>query len=100
MLRKPSLMKRWALLVFLVVGVLLSAAWAQTERVLYSFCQQTNCADGDAPFGGVVFDQKGNMYGTTAYGGGALRGVVFKVTPKGKETVLYSFCAQANCTDG
>jgi hypothetical protein len=26
--------------------------------------------------------------------------VVFKLTPKGKETVLYSFCAQANCTDG
>jgi uncharacterized repeat protein (TIGR03803 family) len=80
--------------------------------VLYSFCAKNNCADGQYPSAGVVFDQKGNLYGTT-YSGGAYNnydicdnsggygcGVVFKLTPKGKETVLYSFCAQANCTDG
>jgi uncharacterized repeat protein (TIGR03803 family) len=81
----------------LVFCVLLGAAWAQTESVLYSFCAQNNCTDGAGPTAGLVFDQKGNLYGTTQYGGA---GVVFKLTPKGKQTVLYSFCAKPNCADG
>jgi hypothetical protein len=36
---------------------------------LYSFCSQANCADGDAPFAGVIEDASGNLYGTTAGGG-------------------------------
>jgi uncharacterized repeat protein (TIGR03803 family) len=52
----------------------------------------------------VVFDQKGNLYGTTQWGGdnglGNESGAVFKLTPDGKETVLYSFCTQDNCYDG
>ena len=58
---------------------------------------------GPIPQAGLVFDRKGNLYGTTINGGifnnfgcsdcGA-RGVVFKLTPKGKETVLYSFCSE------
>jgi uncharacterized repeat protein (TIGR03803 family) len=68
--------------------------------VLYSFCALANCADGAFPSGGVVFDQRGNLYGTTGSGGANQQGVVFKLTPKGKETVLYSFCAEANCADG
>jgi uncharacterized repeat protein (TIGR03803 family) len=94
------------MLVLLVFGVLLGAGWAQKETVLYSFCAQTNCADGLYPYAGVVFDQEGNLYGTTRSGGtynnncGYGCGVVFKLTPKGKETVLYSFCAQGNCADG
>jgi uncharacterized repeat protein (TIGR03803 family) len=109
-LGKMSLMKRSATLVFLVSGVLLGAAYAQTETVLYSFCApQANCADGERPEAGLIFDLKGNLYGTTYSGGdhdycgnnrGAGCGVVFKLTPEGKETVLYSFCAQTNCTDG
>jgi len=95
------------MLAILLFGLLLSAAWAQTERVLYSFCAQTNCADGAYP-GGITFDQKGNLYGTAGGGtydycgknGNLGCGVIFKATPKGQETVLYSFCAQANCTDG
>jgi uncharacterized repeat protein (TIGR03803 family) len=99
MLRKISLRKRSATLVLLFFGVLLGVAWAQTESVLYSFCAQNNCTDGDEPVAGVVFDQKGNLYG--AAGGGAYnRGVVFKLTPEGKHIGLYSFCAQTNCTDG
>jgi uncharacterized repeat protein (TIGR03803 family) len=69
--------------------------------VLYSFCAQNNCVDGANPFAGLVFDPKGNLYGTTARGGAYnSSGVVFKITPQGKETVLYSFCAQTNCVDG
>jgi uncharacterized repeat protein (TIGR03803 family) len=94
---KTSLGKRSASLVLFVFGVLLGAAWPQTETVLYSFCAQNNCTDGAGPTAGLVFDQKGNLYGTTQYGGA---GVVFKLTPKGKQTVLYSFCAKPNCADG
>jgi len=42
----------------------------------------------------VIFDQKGNLYGTTASGGEQYSGVVFKLTPEGQETVLYSSCGQ------
>jgi len=42
----------------------------------------------------------GNLYGTTAFGGANNKGTVFRLTPKGKYTVLYGFCSQANCTDG
>jgi uncharacterized repeat protein (TIGR03803 family) len=107
MLGKTSLMKRCVILVLLVFGLLLGAARAQTESVLYSFCTQ-GCTDGADPYTApVVVDQKGNLYGTTYYGGVDLFqcspdgcGVVFKVTPEGKETVLYSFCKQNNCPDG
>jgi uncharacterized repeat protein (TIGR03803 family) len=109
MVRRSSL--RSVALVLLVSGVLLVSARAQTEHVLYSFCAQTNCADGTESLGGVVFDQKGNLYGTTLIGGADDHcgkfydqgcGVVFKLAPGGKETILHSFCAQGGdyCTDG
>jgi uncharacterized repeat protein (TIGR03803 family) len=105
MLRRTFLGERGAMLVLLVLGVLLGAARAQKESVLYNFCSQSECVDGASPYAGVDFDQKGNLYGTTRSGGannscGIGCGVVFKLTPKGKETVLYSFCAQTGCADG
>jgi uncharacterized repeat protein (TIGR03803 family) len=65
------------------------------ESVLYSFGSQTN--DGAYPYGGVVLDKLGNLYGTTTIGGVHNKGTVFEVTPGGVETVLYSF---AGGTDG
>jgi hypothetical protein len=76
-----------------------------TENQLYIF-KGKNSNDGETPAGGVIFDQAGNLYGTTAYGGsgGCVLvgttvgcGTVFQMTPpqtKGDdwtETVLYSF---------
>jgi len=59
------------------------------ETVLHSF---TGGADGRSPEnGGLVRDKEGNLYGATFGGGGSDNGVVFKVDPAGKETVLYSF---------
>jgi uncharacterized repeat protein (TIGR01451 family) len=58
------------------------------------------------PLGGLVLDSAGNLYGTAAFGGanelisGNGIGVVFKVTIKGQETVLYNFCSALNCSDG
>lgn len=63
-----------------------------TEHVLHQF---TGGKDGSMPFGGVVFDTAGNLYGTTTVGGAHGYGVVFELTPKltgpWKETVLHSF---------
>jgi len=42
----------------------------------------------------------GNFYGTTSLGGAHTLGTVFKITPKGALTTLYSFCAKRNCADG
>jgi uncharacterized repeat protein (TIGR03803 family) len=58
------------------------------ETVLYSF---TGGADGANPYAGVVPDSAGNLYGTTYNGGGSKAGVVYKVSPSGQETVLYTF---------
>jgi uncharacterized repeat protein (TIGR03803 family) len=73
---------------------------------LYNFCSQPNCTDGSDPFAGLIQGTDGNFYGTTAYGGstscgtGINCGTVFKITPTGTLTTLYSFCAQAGCADG
>jgi uncharacterized repeat protein (TIGR03803 family) len=67
--------------------------------VLYNFA--SSCTDGATP-NGIVLGSDGNFYGTTVYGGNNSDGpgIVFKITPAGKYTELYSFCSQANCTDG
>ena len=66
---------------------------------LYSFCAQTNCADGADPFIPVQATD-GNFYGTTYGGGTNGDGTVFKMSPTGKLTTLYSFCSQLSCNDG
>jgi uncharacterized repeat protein (TIGR03803 family) len=68
---------------------------------LYSFCAQAGCTDGANPSAGLVQATNGDFYGTTA-GGGACStcGTVFKITPSGTLTTLYSFCSQSGCTDG
>jgi uncharacterized repeat protein (TIGR03803 family) len=66
----------------------LTNGWAKSVVHLFTG------VDGQYPAGGVIFDNAGNIYGTTALGGGAGYGVVFELTPSGSgwtETVLYSF---------
>jgi uncharacterized repeat protein (TIGR03803 family) len=79
-----------ALVVMLIAQVIVAtpSAQAQTYKVLYSF---TGGADGAFPFGALVGDHAGNLYGTTPYGGASGYGTVFKLDTTGKETVLYSF---------
>jgi len=67
---------------------------------LHSFCSQTSCGDGGASQGGLVQATNGNFYGTTSGGGANGGGTVFEITPAGKLTTLYSFCAQSGCADG
>jgi uncharacterized repeat protein (TIGR03803 family) len=61
------------------------------ETVLYSFCSQSSCTDGANPAAGVMWDSKGNLYGTTVSGGAYNFGTVFQLDASGAETVLYSF---------
>ena len=67
---------------------------------LYSFCSQSKCADGEYPYAGLVQGTDGNFYGTAGGGGAIKGGTVFKITPTGALTTLYSFCSQSHCTDG
>src|ERR1022692_897031 len=71
-----------------------------TLTMVYSFCSQTNCADGAYPEAGLVQAANGDLYGTTYGGGTHGYGTVFKITPGGTLTTLYSFCFQSGCTDG
>src|ERR1700690_3883853 len=80
-------------IMFLATVITTQLAQAQTFTILYSF---TNGADGGQPYSSLVRDSAGNLYGTTAVGGAAGFGTVFKVGKTGKETVLYSFSGGAD----
>ena len=69
------------------------SAWAQTFKSLYSF---TGSPDGAAPYGALIKDKLGNLYGTTTAGGSFGSGTVYKLSMSGKETVLYSFTGGAD----
>lgn len=64
------------------------------ETVVYSF---QGGSDGGDPYTSLIQGSDGNYYGTTLGNGGSFIGTVFKLTPKGVETVLYNF---PNQTDG
>lgn len=98
-------------------GTLFKITAGGTFSRLYSFCSRSGCADGGSPYGALVQGNDGNLYGTTTYGGdspylstlpsagpfGKPGGTVFKFTPQGKLTTLYSFCSEVSqnrCTDG
>lgn len=75
-----------------------SSGW--TEQVLHSF---TGGSDGAHPYAGLIMDRAGNLYGTTEQGGSSNYGTVFKLHNTGSgwvETVLYSFTANSNGSDG
>ena len=69
-------------------GTVFEVAASGVETVLYSF-QGNN--DGYYPRSSVILDSSGNLFGTTEGGGTSNQGTVFKVTPGGVETILYSF---------
>lgn len=81
-----------ALVTLAFAAVAALPAQAQTFTVLHKFAGPP---DGGFPNGGVILDSKGNIYGTTSEGGtGSCDGgcgTVFKLSPSGTETILYSF---------
>jgi len=67
-----------------------------------------NFTDGKFPYDALIQAADGSFYGTTYSGGsndpqaceGIGCGTVFKITPAGKLTTIYNFCALTNCADG
>ena len=74
-------------------GVVYKLDAAGHETVLYGF---PGAADGAGPYGGVIRDSAGNLYGTTQYGGPTGSGVVYKLDATGHETVLHTFTGGAD----
>lgn len=90
-----------------------------TLEILYGFCQQANCSDGEGPEAGLtyageqscaVYDGTSPLFGTTTGGGNGdpagnlgIYGVAYEMTP-GRSgwtyQVIYDFCSLANCADG
>jgi uncharacterized repeat protein (TIGR03803 family) len=84
-----------AMLIWAALSVTPSIGQTYTQTILHSFSGSPN--DGAFPASGLIIDNTGNLYGTTYFGGSSSNyGTVYKVTPAGVETVLYSF----NQTDG
>jgi uncharacterized repeat protein (TIGR03803 family) len=87
-------------------GTIFKITPAGTLYRLYSFCSQTNCPDGAYPAASLIQATNGDLYGTTDNGSGNTCpyngapdgcGTVFKITPGGTLTTLYSF---GNGVDG
>jgi uncharacterized repeat protein (TIGR03803 family) len=99
---RMRLLSAFALCAALVPSQSALAFGQEQEAVVYSF--GTNPNDGRIPNGGLVFDNAGNLYGTTQYGGLSGGGTVFELTPGANDTwtesILYNFCSQPNCADG
>src|SRR6516165_2137922 len=104
----------WQLLMGLVAGIVVMSMVvpsraqlhhvppaAPTLSVLYRFAGPPT--DGAFPVAGLVRDAAGNLYGTTQSAGANTAcfltygcGVVFKLSPTGTQTVLYSFTGGAD----
>lgn len=78
-----------------------------TETILHNFCPRgpkSKCPDGVGPESGVVFDESGNLYGTTESGGRTASlggGTVYELSPDfgaWTETVLYHILRRRICT--
>ncbi|HEY6769981.1 MAG TPA: choice-of-anchor tandem repeat GloVer-containing protein [Candidatus Sulfotelmatobacter sp.] len=84
-----------------IFGTLFKLSPSGTKTILYNF---TGGTDGGEPHGTLIRDAKGNLYGTTEYGGDLNVqcvgmqgcGVVFKISPRGHETILHAFTGGAD----
>jgi uncharacterized repeat protein (TIGR03803 family) len=78
-------------------------AWA--ESILHDFAGPS---DGETPFQNPVFDNSGNLYGTTYNGGQTSSctgcGTVYQLAPMGRgrwrESVVYDFASRPGGADG
>src|SRR5579871_2407653 len=82
--------------VIVTTGMVAAHAQSFSETVLHNFGSPPR---GEYPIAGVIRDSAGNLYGTAEAGGAFNQGVVFKVDPAGRETVLYSFKGGADGAD-
>jgi uncharacterized repeat protein (TIGR03803 family) len=82
------------LTVCVAVATLVPAlAHAQTYTVLHNFLGKR---DGSIPYGRLLRDGAGNLYGTTEYGGRHQQGNVFRLSPQGRGTTVYDFTGRSD----
>jgi len=76
----------------LAYGSVFSLETTGAETSLLGF----DSADGYNPFAGLTLGTDGNFYGTTAGGGSAGLGILFKITPEGALTTLHDFLGESD----
>lgn len=73
-------------------GTVFSISTAGVFKLLYTFCSEAACADGETPYGALIQATDGNFYGTNSTGGAVVGyGTVFQLTPAGHLTTLHAF---------
>jgi uncharacterized repeat protein (TIGR03803 family) len=92
---------------YIALLFLLAAIWfgvrpaaAETDTILHSFGDGSVANDGTGPLAGLIEASDGNFYGTTEYGGSALDGAIYRVTPAGVVTIIHSFNDGTVANDG
>jgi len=78
-------------------GTIFKITLSGTLRTIHSF----DDTDGQNP-NGLVQATAGDFHGTTGAGSACIGGcgTIFKITPGGTLTTLYTFCSQVGCADG
>jgi uncharacterized repeat protein (TIGR03803 family) len=71
-----------------------------TLTTVYNFCSLPDCADGAAPYAGLVQASDGNLYGTTSGYPSNPPGTIFRLSLSGALTTVYNFCSLPGCADG
>jgi uncharacterized repeat protein (TIGR03803 family) len=72
------------------IGAAFRIAPAGKLTVVHDFNPKAKVPEG-TPNSGLTLGTDGNFYGTMSNGGASGNGAVFKMTPSGKVTILYSF---------
>jgi uncharacterized repeat protein (TIGR03803 family) len=66
----------------MAVAVFAGSSFAgDSAQVLYRFL---GTSDGYSPYGNLISDQAGKLYGTTEYGGKSFYGEIFQLSPPAK----------------
>jgi uncharacterized repeat protein (TIGR03803 family) len=78
-------------------GTIFEVGYAGSLSILHKFAGVIN---GQFPQAGLMQASDGNFYGSSAGGSNQGGGLVSKITPQGAFSVLYNFCALADCADG
>jgi uncharacterized repeat protein (TIGR03803 family) len=82
-------------------GTVFSMTTSGTLTNLFNFPDcSTDCSSLGVFPQGMIQATDGNFYGITSNGGLNGLGTVFKMTPSGELTTIYSFCSLAGCADG
>jgi uncharacterized repeat protein (TIGR03803 family) len=78
----------------------LAAISLPAQNLPFSTLVDFNGTNGQEPLGTLIQGSDGNLYGTTYAGGANGYGSIYKMTPTGTLTTIYSFCSETGCTDG